>query len=71
MTDASEILFALVGLAGTNGVVLAAIVWNSIRIGRLQGRLDNGDYLRCPFYRGDVNGKRSKSNKKASSCRET
>lgn len=66
MIDTGEVLVAL---AGTNGAILIAVIWNSIRVGRLQGRLDNGDYLRCPFYRGNSNGKRGKSNKKASSCR--
>jgi len=66
MIDTGAVLIAL---AGSNTVILTAVVWNSIRVGRLQGRLDNGDYLRCPFYRGNSNGKRSKSDKKAGGCR--
>jgi len=66
MIDTGAVLIAL---AGSNTVILTAVVWNSIRVGRLQGRLDNGDYLRCPFYRGNSNGKRDKSNKKTGSCR--
>ena len=59
-------------LVGLNGAILAGIIFNSIRVGRLEGRLRNGDYLRCPFYRGNsgVNsGKRNKSDKETSSCR--
>ena len=57
-----------VGLIGMNGVILASVIWNTIRIGRLQGRLENGDFLRCPFYKKGNNGKGSKSDKKAGSC---
>ncbi|KKK54909.1 hypothetical protein LCGC14_3079900 [marine sediment metagenome] len=45
---ATEFLIAIVGL---NGIILATTIYNSLRIGKLQGRLDNGDFLRCPFYR--------------------
>ncbi len=40
-------------LVGMNGIMLVAVITNAIRTGRLEGRLNNGDYLRCPFYRGN------------------
>lgn len=63
----SELVIAIVGL---NTIILAAVLtsllYNSRRVGRIEGILDNGDYLRCPFYRaknkGCNNGKRSKGN---------
>ena len=65
----NEILLAIVGL---NGIILATTLYNTLRIGKLQGRLDNGDFLRCPFYRkgkGSNCGEGSKSNQQTGSSR--
>jgi len=60
-------------LLGVNGAVLAGMVYNSYRVGRLEGRLENGDFLRCPFYRaknkGCNDGEGNKSDKKTSRSR--
>jgi len=54
----------IVALFSMNSLILGGIAYNSFRIGKIQGRLENGDYLRCPFYKaknkGCVNGKRRK-----------
>ena len=38
--------------AGLNTIVLGAVLLQNYRIGKIEGVLSNGDYLRCPFYRG-------------------
>ena len=61
-----EMFAALIGL---DGVIIIGLIYNSVRVGRLQGRMENGDYLRCPFYRRkDNNAQGGKSNQKTS-CR--
>lgn len=56
----------IVALFGMNSLILGGIAYNTFRIGKIQGRLDNGDYLRCPFYKakdkGCESGKRHKGN---------
>jgi len=52
-------------LIGMNTIILGLVAANTLRIGKLQGRLNNGDYLRCPFYKGGGHGKGNKSNAKA------
>lgn len=45
-------------IVGSNVVVLVGIasvgMKLSSRIGKLEGRLENGDFLRCPFYKKDT-----------------
>ena len=52
-----ELISIVIGL---NALILVGIIANSLRIGRLEGRLKNGDYLRCPFYRGKGNNPHGK-----------
>ena len=55
-------------IAGLKGIILAITLHNSARIGKLQGRLENGDFLRCPFYRkGGSRGKGCQSDKETGS----
>jgi len=60
-------------LLSINGAILASVVYNSFRVGRLEGRLSNGDFLRCPFYRarkkGCDDGEGNSGNKKTSRSR--
>lgn len=56
---------AVIGMiVGSNGVVLIGIAiggWRlASRIGKLEGRLEDGDYLRCPFYKKRNNDKKTK-----------
>ena len=53
-------------LLGLNLAIFATVIVNTLRIGKLQGRLENGDFLRCPFYRAkrcESNDKRGHSGK--------
>ncbi len=49
---------------GLNGLVFVALVANTFRIGRLEGRMTNGDYLKCPFYRGSKDTKKCRDEDK-------
>ena len=40
--------------AGLNTIILGAVILQNYRIGKIEGTLNNGGYLRCPFYRGKV-----------------
>jgi len=68
MMDATAI-----ALLGANGVILVSVIYNSFRVGRLEGRLKNGDFLRCPFYKakskGCNDGEGNKGDKKTSRSR--
>lgn len=63
-----------IALFGMNAVILASVLYNSYRVGKLEGRLKNGDFLRCPFYRarnkGCNDGEGRQSNKKTGSSRQ-
>ncbi len=51
-------------LMGLNTFILGAVIYNTLRVGKLEGRLMNGDFLRCPFYRkgcGSGKGDKGKS----------
>lgn len=50
--------------AGINVLTLSAIILNSYRIGKIEGALRNGDYLRCPFYRSKVSNRVRQQNGK-------
>jgi len=41
--------------AGLNLFILGAVIQNIHRVGKIEGSLKNGGYLRCPFYRGHIN----------------
>ena len=50
-------------LIGLNSFILATVITTIYRVGKIEGVLRNGDFLRCPFYRkGCSSGKGSKSN---------
>jgi len=42
----------LILIVGLNAVSIGTVGLMWLRVGRLEGRLNNGDYLRCPFYKG-------------------
>ena len=37
-----------------NFTMLAGIILANYRIGRIEGSMKNGGYLKCPFYRGEI-----------------
>lgn len=50
---------ALIGIAGGGfGLMISGLILINWRVGKIEGRLNNGDFLRCPFYK--------KGNKKCS-----
>jgi hypothetical protein len=43
---------ALIGLlGGALTLIIGGLVLINWRVGNIEGRLNNGDYLRCPFYK--------------------
>lgn len=44
---------ALYAVIGINLFILGVVFTINARVGKLEGRLKNGDFLRCPFYRGN------------------
>ena len=42
-------------VVSSNALVLAGVILNNYRIGKIEGRLKNGGYITCPFYKGHVN----------------
>ena len=51
---------AFIVSSGFNLLVLGAILLNNYRIGKIEGVMKNGGYLKCPFYRGTVQSIASK-----------
>lgn len=43
---------ALLGIAGGGfGLMISGLILINWRVGKIEGRLNNGDFLRCPFYK--------------------
>ena len=40
--------------AGLNVFILAMVMLNTYRIGKVKGGLENGWYVKCPFYKKRV-----------------
>ena len=40
--------------AGLNLFILGAVILNSYRVGKIEGGMKNGGYVKCPFYKGHV-----------------
>jgi hypothetical protein len=62
MTDA--IVLTLVS-GGLNVVILGAVFLNTRKVSKLEGTLNNGAFLKCPFYRKKVDNAASCDNGKA------
>lgn len=41
----------IAGVISGFGLIIAGLILINYRVGKLEGRLSNGDFLRCPFYK--------------------
>lgn len=46
---------ALSIIVGINTLTLVAVLTNTYRIGSLTGRMKNGDFVKCPYYKHSGN----------------
>ncbi len=63
--EMTETLILALTSGGLNVVIIGAILWNTRKVSKLEGTLNNGAFLKCPFYKKKVDNAVSCDNGKA------